>query len=263
MSPSTSCWTASHAAAIATGVFPVGGTRPCRARGAVHGLQTDIRDNGFRSCRAARRPWVAGSGHEEGGHGGGVLPRCARSCGRFMTSGRWASRWRCRSSTPCSISSSTTSMNTWRNGVSKGQRVMTMLAQNLAQGGTPSRSASAPACSGISSMGGRRRGRSGQSFDNLTPVDNSVLGAVAAGSAAGYRRGRGSGPAAFPAWREHGTGEAPREPAQDRRCDRGGADEIALVESIDTGQAIRFEQGARSAGRENFRFFADRVRAGA
>jgi 5-carboxymethyl-2-hydroxymuconic-semialdehyde dehydrogenase len=36
-------------------------------------------------------------------------------------------------------------------------------------------------------------------------------------------------------------------------------DEIALVESVDTGQAIRFMKAAAIRGAENFRFFADRA----
>ncbi len=39
------------------------------------------------------------------------------------------------------------------------------------------------------------------------------------------------------------------------------ADEIAVVESVDTGQAIRFMSSAALRGAENFRFFADRAPA--
>ena len=37
------------------------------------------------------------------------------------------------------------------------------------------------------------------------------------------------------------------------------AEEISLVESVDTGQAIRFMSKAAVRGAENFRFFADRA----
>lgn len=39
------------------------------------------------------------------------------------------------------------------------------------------------------------------------------------------------------------------------------ADEIALVESADTGQTMRFMSSAAVRGAENFRFFADRAPA--
>jgi 5-carboxymethyl-2-hydroxymuconic-semialdehyde dehydrogenase len=102
-------------------------------------------------------------------------------------------------------------------------------------------------------------GKSGKSFDNLTPVDNSVLGRVAAGSAADIDAAAAAARAAFPAWREMAPEK--RRALLHKIADaiEAHADEIALIESIDTGQAIRFMSKAAIRGAENFRFFADRV----
>lgn len=102
-------------------------------------------------------------------------------------------------------------------------------------------------------------GRSGKSFDNLTPVDNSVLCRVAAGSAADIDAAAVAARAAFPAWREMAPEK--RRALLHRIADaiEVHADQIALIESVDTGQAIRFMSKAAIRGAENFRFFADRV----
>ncbi len=102
-------------------------------------------------------------------------------------------------------------------------------------------------------------GKSGKSFDNLTPVDNSVLGRVAAGSVADIDAAAVAARAAFPAWREMVPEK--RRALLHKIADaiEARADEIALIESIDTGQAIRFMSKAAIRGAENFRFFADRV----
>ena len=45
-------------------------------------------------------------------------------------------------------------------------------------------------------------GSSGQSFDNLTPIDNSVIGKVSAGNAEDIDAACTAAQAAFPAWRD-------------------------------------------------------------
>ncbi|MDX1563110.1 MAG: aldehyde dehydrogenase family protein, partial [Gammaproteobacteria bacterium] len=96
-------------------------------------------------------------------------------------------------------------------------------------------------------------------FDNHSPVDDSLLGRIAAGSAADIDAAAKAATAAFPAWRKmpgakrrellHGIADAIE----------ARAEEIALVEASDTGQPIRFMAQAAKRGAENFRFFADRA----
>jgi len=64
---------------------------------------------------------------------------------------------------------------------------------------------------------------------------------------------------AFPAWRDR-TGEE-RRAILHRVADliEARREEIALVECMDTGQALRFMSGAALRAAENFRFFADRA----
>ena len=102
-------------------------------------------------------------------------------------------------------------------------------------------------------------GTSGKTFENLTPVDNSVLGQVARGGADDIDKAARAAKAAFPEWR--------RMPGRDRKAllhrvaDAIVArkDDIALIESIDTGQPLRFMNKAAIRAAENFRFFADRA----
>jgi 5-carboxymethyl-2-hydroxymuconic-semialdehyde dehydrogenase len=102
-------------------------------------------------------------------------------------------------------------------------------------------------------------GASGESFTNVTPIDNSVTGLVAAGSAEDIDTACQAAAAAFPAWRAMPGDE--RRDLLHKIADaiEANAREIALVESYDTGQALRFMNKAAVRGAENFRFFADRA----
>ncbi|SVA37047.1 uncharacterized protein METZ01_LOCUS89901, partial [marine metagenome] len=99
---------------------------------------------------------------------------------------------------------------------------------------------------------------SGAMFDNLTPLDNTVICRAAAGDASDIARAAQAAKAAFPAWRD--------TPATDRKhllhavADLivANAEEIALLEVLDTGQTIKFMSKAAERAAENFRFFADR-----
>jgi 5-carboxymethyl-2-hydroxymuconic-semialdehyde dehydrogenase len=103
--------------------------------------------------------------------------------------------------------------------------------------------------------------RGSETFDNLTPADNSSLGSVAAGSAEDVNAACEAAENAFVDWRDM--------PGQQRKkllhhfADKieARAEEIALVESMDCGQPIRFMQQAAIRGAANFRFFADRAPA--
>ncbi len=102
-------------------------------------------------------------------------------------------------------------------------------------------------------------GSGAETFENLSPVDNESLGQVRKGTAADVDAACAAAGAAFPAWRDL-AGKARREllhELADRIVARAG--EIALVESMDCGQPIRFMQAAAVRGAENFRFFADKA----
>src|SRR5690606_32346738 len=96
-------------------------------------------------------------------------------------------------------------------------------------------------------------------FENLTPVDNSVLCRVARGDRDDVDRAARAASAAVEGWRRVG-GEA-RKALLHRIADAIVArqDDIALLESIDTGQPLRFMSKAAVRAAENFRFFADRA----
>lgn len=107
--------------------------------------------------------------------------------------------------------------------------------------------------------GRRERGSSRDLIDNLSPVDGRVINQVVSGDEQDVHAAAAAAEAAFPAWRAM-TGEARRallhkvaEAIEARR------EEIALVECMDTGQALRFMSGAALRAAENFRFFADRA----
>src|SRR4051812_5499522 len=102
-------------------------------------------------------------------------------------------------------------------------------------------------------------GDGGEPFEILDPSTGQVLGHALAGTAQDIDAAAAAAKRAFPAW-SHTSGEKRREilhaiaDAIEQR-----ADEIALVESLDTGQALRFMSKAALRGAENFRFFADRA----
>jgi 5-carboxymethyl-2-hydroxymuconic-semialdehyde dehydrogenase len=107
--------------------------------------------------------------------------------------------------------------------------------------------------------GEARPSASGETFDNETPVDNSFLCKVAAGAAADVDAAAQAAHTAFPAWRAWSA--ADRRVVLHRIADLivKNKEEIAVLESWDTGQAIRFMSKAAERGAENFRFYADRV----
>jgi len=109
-------------------------------------------------------------------------------------------------------------------------------------------------------IGGKAHpGSSGRTFENLTPVDNTSLGQIAEGTAEDIDAAARAASAAFPAWRDAPGKD--RQKILNRFADLivERAEEIALVESMDTGQPIRFMKAAAVRGAENFRFFADKA----
>ncbi|QIB65877.1 5-carboxymethyl-2-hydroxymuconate semialdehyde dehydrogenase [Kineobactrum salinum] len=98
-----------------------------------------------------------------------------------------------------------------------------------------------------------------ETFSNLTPSDNSSLGQVVAGTADDVNAACEAARDAFPAWRDMPGAERKKllHHFADLIVER--AEEIALVESMDCGQPIRFMQQAAQRGAANFRFFADKA----
>ena len=103
------------------------------------------------------------------------------------------------------------------------------------------------------------RVQSAESFDDLDPTDNSVICRVASGTAADIHRAARAAESAFSVWKAV-SGDK-RRALLHKIADRieARAEEIALVESIDSGQAIRYMSKAALRGAENFRFYADRA----
>ncbi len=111
-------------------------------------------------------------------------------------------------------------------------------------------------------IGGEDRAASnGATFENLSPVDESLIGLVARGTAEDIDAAAKAAKAAFPAWRDFGA-EA-RKKILHKIADGivARADEIAVAECWDTGQAFKWMSKAALRGAENFRFFADKAPA--
>ncbi len=99
----------------------------------------------------------------------------------------------------------------------------------------------------------------GRHFETVNPADHNVLARVARGGAAEIDSAAQAASRAFRTWRT--------VPGEKRRrilhavadVIEARAEEIALVECLDTGQPIRYMSKAALRGAENFRFFADRA----
>jgi 5-carboxymethyl-2-hydroxymuconic-semialdehyde dehydrogenase len=96
-------------------------------------------------------------------------------------------------------------------------------------------------------------------FQTLSPVDKSVICDVAEGSAEDIDRAAKAAAEAFPAWRDVPALERKRILIRVAEGIEARAEEIALCECWDTGQAFKFMSKAALRGAENFRYFADQV----
>ena len=96
-------------------------------------------------------------------------------------------------------------------------------------------------------------------FQNTSPVDKSLICEVAHGTAKDVDAAANAASDAFADWRDMPAVERKKiliriaEGIEDR------AEEIALCECWDTGQAYKFMSKAALRGAENFRYFADQV----
>jgi 5-carboxymethyl-2-hydroxymuconic-semialdehyde dehydrogenase len=96
-------------------------------------------------------------------------------------------------------------------------------------------------------------------FDNVSPVDARVINQVICGDEQDVNAAASAAEAAFPAWRAK-TGDERRVILNKvANAIEARREEIAFVECMDTGQALRFMSGAALRAAENFRFFADRA----
>jgi 5-carboxymethyl-2-hydroxymuconic-semialdehyde dehydrogenase len=110
---------------------------------------------------------------------------------------------------------------------------------------------------GIAHLIGGADVTSATTFETRSPVDESLICTVARGGAAEIDAAARAAKAAFPAWAAM-DGEARKKilhKIADLIVER--AQEIALCECWDTGQAYRFMSKAALRGAENFRYFAD------
>lgn len=98
-----------------------------------------------------------------------------------------------------------------------------------------------------------------ETFENIEPASNTSLGNIVAGTDNDMDCACEAAENAFEAWSE--MPGATRKKLLNHFADliEQRADEIALVESTDCGQAIRFMKQAAMRGAANFRFFADKA----
>ena len=112
---------------------------------------------------------------------------------------------------------------------------------------------------GIGHLINGQRVESKKTFETTSPTDLSVIARVAQGTVEDIDRAALAAKAAFKPWSKW--------PVEKRRAIlhkiadgiEANAEEIAVLESWDTGQAYRFMSKAAVRAAENFRFFADRV----
>ena len=99
----------------------------------------------------------------------------------------------------------------------------------------------------------------GTTFDDISPIDLKPLAKVSHGKAADIDRAARAAKTAFPAWAAM-PGDARRALLHKiANAIVARAEEIAFIECMDTGQALKFMAKAALRGAENFRFFADKA----
>ncbi|WP_299030894.1 5-carboxymethyl-2-hydroxymuconate semialdehyde dehydrogenase [uncultured Sulfitobacter sp.] len=100
---------------------------------------------------------------------------------------------------------------------------------------------------------------SGGVFQTTSPVDKSVICDVAHGTADDIDQAANAAHAAFADWRDMPALERKKILIKVAEGIEARAEEIALCECWDTGQALKFMSKAALRGAENFRYFADQV----
>lgn len=105
--------------------------------------------------------------------------------------------------------------------------------------------------------GGWKDSADGRTFATTSPVDGSHIATVARGGLADIDAAAQAAKAAFPAWRDMPATERKKILMRVADLIVERAEEIALAECWDTGQAYRFMSKAAIRGAENFRYFAE------
>ncbi|MDP5217073.1 5-carboxymethyl-2-hydroxymuconate semialdehyde dehydrogenase [Ruegeria sp. 2205SS24-7] len=108
-------------------------------------------------------------------------------------------------------------------------------------------------------IAGQDRSGSAGKFTTISPVDKSVICDVARGDAADIDAAAQAAAGAFADWRDTPVSERRKILLNVAAGIEARAEEIALCECWDTGQALRFMSKAALRGAENFRYFADQV----
>ncbi|MBO9446391.1 5-carboxymethyl-2-hydroxymuconate semialdehyde dehydrogenase [Ruegeria sp. R14_0] len=106
--------------------------------------------------------------------------------------------------------------------------------------------------------GENREGAAGR-FLNTSPVDKSVICEVAQGNSDDIDAAANAAADAFADWRDMPANERRKILIRVAEAIEARAEEIALCECWDTGQALKFMSKAALRGAENFRYFADQV----
>ena len=108
-------------------------------------------------------------------------------------------------------------------------------------------------------IAGEDRAGAGGVFQTHSPVDKSLICEVARGSESDVDAAAKAAADAFKPWRDMPATERRKILLNVAASIESRAEEIALCECWDTGQAMRFMSKAALRGAENFRYFADQV----
>jgi len=100
---------------------------------------------------------------------------------------------------------------------------------------------------------------SGKQFQSISPVDESVICSVAKSDASDVDAAANAAKAAFADWRDMSAKQRKSILLNIADSIESRAEEIAVCECWDTGQAFRFMSKAALRAAENFRFFANQV----
>ena len=101
--------------------------------------------------------------------------------------------------------------------------------------------------------------KSGNTFKTFSPTDMQSLGDVQESNKEDINSAVQAAVDSFSGWREMPGNERKKILLAVAEGIKSRAEEIALIESIDTGQAIKFMSKAALRGAENFIFFAERA----
>ncbi|WP_170603912.1 5-carboxymethyl-2-hydroxymuconate semialdehyde dehydrogenase [Ruegeria arenilitoris] len=111
----------------------------------------------------------------------------------------------------------------------------------------------------LNRIAGQDRAGSLGDFENFSPVDRSTICQVARGNTNDIDAAATAAADAFVDWRDMAAKERQTILIRIAEAIEARAEEIALCECWDTGQALKFMSKAALRGAENFRYFADQV----